>query len=173
MLNGVPKPIVAISTGTKFQPNDWGQDNWLNLISQLRPLLSKWTLIMIGSEDDALFASSCIKLWGGGLNLCGKTSPRLSAAILKHAEFFIGHDSGPIHLAACVGIPCVGIFSARNHPGQWYPRGSFNQIIYHSTECGGCGLENCIIQKKKCILSITVEEVKQAITKTIENISLK
>lgn len=169
ILKGVPKPIFAISTGTKFQTNDWGQDNWLSLISQLRPLLSKWTLIMIGSQEDAHFANSCVKLWGEGLNLCGKTSPRLSAAILKHTELFIGHDSGPMHLAACVGIQCVGIFSARNRPGQWYPRGNFNQIIYHQTECAGCGLENCINQKKKCILSITVEEVQQAITKIVGN----
>ena len=69
---------------------------------------------------------------------------------------------GPMHLSAAVGTPCVAIYSARNFLRQWTPRGDFNKILYHKTDCAGCGLELCIEQKKKCILSITVDEVQNS-----------
>jgi hypothetical protein len=32
-------------------------------------------------------------------------------------------------------------------------------VVYHQVNCWGCGLETCLIEKKKCITSITVAEV--------------
>jgi ADP-heptose:LPS heptosyltransferase len=75
-----------------------------------------------------------------------------------------------MHLAAAVGTPCVAIFSARNFPRQWFPRGNFNKIIYHGTDCAGCLLELCIEEKKKCILSITVDEVQSAVMDLVLNV---
>jgi len=157
--------ILAISLGTKNQSNDWGIHNWEHLLSKLSGLLSGWQLVVIGAADEVTTAEKCITAWGdNAINLCGKTTPRVSAALLKNAALFIGHDSGPIHLAAAVGTPCVGIYSARNMPGQWFPKGKNNQLLYNLPECAGCGLEVCIVQQKKCILSIKVDEVVQAVT---------
>jgi len=168
------KPIIAISTGTKRQSNDWEEHNWINLLKHLKLILINWQLIIVGAGEESDRANKCLDAWDGtGINLCGKTSPRVSGAILKSAKIFIGHDSGPMHLAACVGTPCVAIFSARNVPGQWYPRGNSNKIIYHHTDCAGCGLEVCIVQNKKCILSITVDEVKNAVLEILENIQIE
>jgi len=162
------KPIIAACAGTKMPSKDWEADNWLNLLKQLKVNFGDWNLVMVGAPEESERAERCIVAWGGaGVNLCGKTSPRVSGAILKQASVFIGHDSGPMHLAACVGTPVVAIYSARNIPRQWYPRGNFNKIIYHKTDCAGCVLEVCTVQKKKCILSITVEEVKAAVTQIL------
>lgn len=158
------KPILAISAGTKIEAKDWGETNWLNLITRLRTELPGWVLLMVGAGDEASLADRCLVAWQGeGINLCGKTTPRISAAVLQEAAFFIGHDSGPMHLAACVGTPCIAIFSARNLPRQWFPRGNNNQVLYHKTECAGCALDVCIEEKKKCILSITVDEVIESV----------
>lgn len=160
--------VLAISTGTKCQSNDWGLDNWTGMLAQLSARLPNWKLVIVGAADESVVADACLSAWAGnGINLCGKISPRVSAAVLQRASVFIGHDSGPMHLAACVGTPGVGIYSARNLPGQWFPRGKHNSIIYHRVECAGCGLEVCIEQKKKCILSISVAEVINAVEKTM------
>lgn len=161
-------PIIAVSIGTKNQSNDWEMPNWTHLFGQLRASLPGWRLVLIGAAEEAERSTTILEAWGGpGLNLCGKLTPRVSAAVLKRASVFVGHDSGPMHLAASVGTPCVGIFSARNLPGRWFPRGARNRIIYHRTECAGCGLEVCLEKQKKCILSITVDEVQEAILNTI------
>lgn len=163
-------PFLAIGIGTKVQSNDWEEQNWIGLVEKLKQKVPGWRLIIVGAEDEAERANRCIAAWGdNAVNLCGKTSPRVSAAILKQAEIFIGHDSGPTHLAACVGTPCVAIFGARNLPGRWYPRGNQNKIIYHETDCAGCGLEICNEQQKKCILSISIDEVQNAVIELLNN----
>lgn len=168
------QPVFAASVGTKRQSNDWEQDNWIGFFNKFKLLHPNWQLVMVGSAEEAERSQKCIEAWGGkGVNLCGKTSPRVSGAVLKNARLFVGHDSGPMHLAAAVGVPIVAIYSARNFPRQWYPRDNQNKIIYHKTDCAGCGLEICIAQNKKCILSITVDEVLHAVTQTLTNTAHK
>ena len=165
--------ILAVSVGTKVQSKDWGRDNWRDLLTRLARAFPNRTLLLAGSaeESDASnYASSNWQPSGGGpvVNLCGRLTPRESAAAFARARLFIGHDSGPMHLAAAVNTPCVAIFAARNLPRQWFPYGPAHRILYHRVECAGCGLETCIEQQKKCLLSITVDEVLAAIHSALD-----
>ena len=157
-------PFIACSVGTKVDVKNWGQKNWKNLIKQLFQKYNNCGLVLIGSKEEFKYSEKISSLWSGPkLNLCGMLTPRESAAVLKLAKIFIGHDSGPTHIASSVGTPCVAIFSARNKPGVWFPYGAGHKIIYHKTDCFGCGLEICNNEGKKCINSISVEEVLEAI----------
>jgi len=156
--------LIAFSIGTKVQSKDWGIANWRNLSHRLAADLMGWSAVFLGSAEEAEQSEACSSLWGPrGLNLSGKSSPRVSAAVLAKCKLFIGHDSGPMHLAGCVGTPCVAVFSARNLPRQWFPRGNKNVILYNRTECAGCGLETCTIEQKKCLTSISVKHVEDAV----------
>jgi ADP-heptose:LPS heptosyltransferase len=153
-------PFLAVSLGTKMQAKDWGASNWSELLKQLTQALPGWGLLLVGSSDEAERSASCAAFWRGRVvNLCGKASPRISAAAMDHATLFVGHDSGPMHLASAVGVPCVAIFSARNLPGHWYPYGARHKIIYHQTTCYGCNLSECVVERKRCILGIATGEV--------------
>jgi ADP-heptose:LPS heptosyltransferase len=167
--------IFAVSVGTKVQSKDWGRDNWRELLTRLARSFPGRALLLAGSaeESDASdFAAADWQRSGGGpvVNLCGRLTPRESAAAFARARLFIGHDSGPMHLAAAVGTPCVAIFAARNIPRQWFPYGPAHRILYHRVECAGCGLETCIEQQKKCILSITTDEVLAAIHSAMNDV---
>jgi len=157
-------PIIAVSVGTKVQSKDWGRENWRGLLARVAALYPGHALTLSGSppENEASeFAADGWREAGGGpvINLCGVLTPRESAAVFGRARLFIGHDSGPMHLAAAVQTPCVAIFAARNKPRVWFPYGEQHRVVYHRTDCWGCGLETCIVERKKCITSITVEEV--------------
>ncbi|MFD0750779.1 glycosyltransferase family 9 protein [Mucilaginibacter calamicampi] len=162
-------PFIAISTGTKHPTNNWEQHNWVELLNLLGRELKGWHLVVFGAADEAEEADICLAAWGQqGVNLCGKTAPRTSAVLMQRASVFLGHDSGPMHLAASVGTPCVCVFSARHFPRQWYPRGLNNKIIYHRTDCAGCQKEICITQQKRCILSISPYEVYSAVAEVLK-----
>lgn len=45
------------------------------------------------------------------LNLAGRTSVRTLAAVLAGAEGLLAPDTGPVHLAAAVGTPVVGLYA--------------------------------------------------------------
>jgi ADP-heptose:LPS heptosyltransferase len=49
---------------------------------------------------------------------------------MQGAAFYLGHDSGPMHLAALAGTSCIAIFSARAKPGVWFPHGDGHRIFY-------------------------------------------
>jgi heptosyltransferase-3 len=157
-------PIIAVSVGTKVQSKDWGRENWRALLARVAALYPGHALTLSGSPPESEASEFAADGWreaGGGpvINLCGVLTPRESAAAFGRARLFIGHDSGPMHLAAAVQTPCVAIFAARNKPRVWFPYGKQHRVVYHRTDCWGCGLETCIVERKKCITSITVEEV--------------
>jgi ADP-heptose:LPS heptosyltransferase len=162
------RPLIACGPGTKMQVKDWGQNNWRTLLGRLYSKYSSFGLLMIGVKEEIEMCEYAARDWKGAkVNLSGLLSPRESAAALSHASVFVGTDSGPMHLAASVGVPCVCVFSARRLPGIWFPPGARNSVIYHKTECHNCGLYTCIANAKKCILSITVDEMEQAVNRTI------
>ena len=154
------RPFVACSVGTKMEVKDWGEVRWGRLLEKLGEEFSRFGLVLAGSAEEAEVSERAGSRWCGPvINLCGKLTPRETAAVFEHALAFIGHDSGPMHLAAASGAPCTAIFSARNIPRVWFPYGKQHQVIYHRTACAGCRLERCIKFGKQCIESITVEEV--------------
>jgi ADP-heptose:LPS heptosyltransferase len=157
-------PIIAVSVGTKVQSKDWGRDNWRALLNRLAAHYPTHAVALCGARDETEASDFAAEGWRENsrtpvINLCGLLTPRESAAAISHARIFVGHDSGPMHLAAAVQTPCVAIFAARNKPRVWFPYGKQHRVLYHQTDCWGCGLETCIVEKKKCLTSITVDEV--------------
>lgn len=116
------KPFFAISIGTKLEINNWGKENWTALLEALAEPLGDLTLVGIGAPDDFSATERILRRWQGNmLNLCGPLSPRQSAAVLSRASLFLGHDSGPMHLAAAAGAPALGLFGNNNPPRKWHP----------------------------------------------------
>jgi lipopolysaccharide heptosyltransferase III len=158
------RPLVVCGPGTKMQAKDWGQENWRALLERISATHPGYGLALIGAREDAEVSEFAARGWAGpSVNLCGKLSPRETAAVFGHAAIFLGPDSGPMHLAACAGVPCVIAFSARGLPGVWYPAGKNHRIIYHQVNCFGCNLETCIAEGRKCLTSISVEEMAVAV----------
>lgn len=157
---GISSSFLAVCAGTKMTAKDWEESNWTDLMQRLSTEFPDLPLVLLGVTEEWERSEHLMGIWKGPkANLCGLTSPRVSAAVLQHAVVMVCHDSGPMHLAATMGVPCVAIFSARAKPGEWFPRGDNHVVIYHKTPCWDCGLEECIAKAKVCILSITVDEV--------------
>jgi heptosyltransferase-3 len=162
------KPLIACAPGCKMQANDWERENWRQLIGRLYHAYPDHGLVMAGGPDDLDLCEYAAQDWGGAkLVLSGTLNPRETAAMFSHAAMFLGPDSGPKHLAACMGIRCACVFGARDLPGVWFPPGEGHEVVYHQPECFGCRLETCIAMQKKCILSVSVNEMEQAVRRIL------
>ena len=176
-ISGLPtrslRPVIGGSVGTMVQSMDWGRENWRALLARVAALYPGHGLLLAGAPEEREASEFAAGGWravaGNGLdvNVCGALTPRQSAAAFARSAVFLGHDSGPMHLAACVDTPCVAIFAARNTPRVWFPFGSRHRVVYHHVDCEGCGLEICLEQRKKCLLSITVDEVLRALAEVL------
>jgi heptosyltransferase-3 len=166
---GDGRRLIAASVGAKVDVKDWGDANWAALLRALRAARPGWGLVMMGSVDEWERSGRLLEHWGGdAINLCGRLSVRESAAMLARCRLFIGHDSGPMHLAAAVKTTCVAIFSSRNLPGEWFPQGMGHRVLYRQMDCQGCRLVICEDRAKACIQSITVDEVLANVESAIE-----
>jgi len=159
------RPMIVCAPGTKCQSNDWGAERWSALLERIHEQLPDHMLLMIGSASERDEFARIAESWKGEkANLCGSFSPRQLIPLLAACRLFLGTDSGPKHLAACAGTPSVCVFSARNLPGVWFPPGGKrNRILYRRMECENCRLEACVEKAKECILSISINEVSDAV----------
>jgi len=155
--------FLALAIGTKFAVNDWGESNWFAALAELGRRHGSLGLLTVGSREEAARAQAIAAAWPGPrLDLSGRLAPRESAAVLSRARLFMGHDSGPMHLAAAVGTRVIAVFSGRNPPGVWFPQGQGHRVIYPAGTCADCDLTRCLRDGQVCILSITPPEVVRA-----------
>jgi len=68
-----------------------------------------YTPLLIGVESELEMAQSLCARVPSCQNLVGHTSIGEMAALISITNGFIGHDSGPFHIAVAVGTPCVAI----------------------------------------------------------------
>lgn len=156
--------ILAVSIGAKVDVKDWGERKWTELVRLLNQRLPNCALVTLGAEVERERSQRMLELWRGPkVNLCGRLSVCESAAVMKRARLFLGHDSGPMHVAAAVGTTCVAVFSSRQLPGIWYPWGKSHRVLFRRIPCEGCNLDVCVELNKTCIASIGVDEVADAV----------
>ncbi len=128
------RPFMVVSTGGKLAVQDWGVANWVALVERLSARLAV-PLVFIGAAADSERAALLGASWRQPvLDACGRLAPRETAALLRRAALFVGHDSGPLHLAAANGVPCIALFGSNNPPGKWYPQGAQHRIHSDATD---------------------------------------
>jgi heptosyltransferase-2 len=107
-----PKPStglrVALGIGASKGPKTWPLERYIEVGRRLKQRGAQ--LVLIGASDLAEPASEFMSQEGTGVrNLVGPLRLQATAAALAQCELFIGNDSGPMHLAAAVGLPVVEI----------------------------------------------------------------
>jgi len=118
--------------------------------------------IVFGGEEDAELGNRLIEHWGTGTNAAGGLDVRLTASALGFCSFYVGNDTGAMHLAAAVGTPCVAIMSAQDWPGRWDPYGRGHIVLRKTVACEGCLLSVCEREGLRCLNEIEVGEVIHA-----------
>lgn len=152
---------AAVCCSAKVSTKRWPFERYaaaLQALDRQMPL----EVLIFGGESDRVVGEEVARKLRSAHNLCGKLSPRGSAFGISTCDFYLGNDTGPMHLAAAAGLPCVALFSARDLPGKWWPVGDQHKIIWKAVSCGGCWLNNCIHEGLRCLRDISVEQVVDA-----------
>jgi heptosyltransferase-3 len=157
-------PFVAANTGGKAREKDWGETNWTTLLRTLGERAGRRALVFVGAGEDSERAARLGEDWSAGsvVDLCGQLTPRESAAVLGRADLFIGHDSGPLHLADAVGTPCIGLFGSYNRPKMWHPSGDTTNIIHHMAGLSTISHEEVAATALQMLDDVVCSPVEQA-----------
>ncbi|MBM2828949.1 MAG: ADP-heptose--LPS heptosyltransferase, partial [Actinobacteria bacterium] len=90
-------------------------------------------------------------------NLAGRTSVRELMALLSRCAFLVTNDSGPMHIAAALGVPLVAIFG----PTDWRTTAPWTEnakVMRVDVDCAPCRLRECD-RGHECMLGVTSEMV--------------
>jgi len=162
--------IIALIQGTGWENKTWKAERFAQL-GRLIDSKKSWKVMLIWGigEAEKEKAYKINKMAAGRLLVAPATTIAQLVSLLKRCSMAIGGDTGPLHLAAALGLPVVGLYGP-TPPSRNGPFTDKKEIIYHPpSTCSPCWKRTCNNKNNNCMDSIQVEEVMQK----IENLEAK
>lgn len=166
----VQRPYVVLNAnaGELSLERRWPSEHFARLA--LRFVLEDGLrVVWIGGKDERehveLSARAAQPLPSGtSLQLAGELSIGELCALLEGAAAVVSNDSGPMHIAAALDVPTVGLFGPET-PVMYAPLGRHTAVLYRPPQCSPCinvhdnKLSTCALGRPECLVSIEVDEV--------------
>ena len=135
---GIAGPFAMLhpTRGLSAQRDRWPAAGFVELARALTAAQGIPVLVS-GSADDAPVAELVAAGAGAGVvSIAGATSIGAFGALAARARFVVAMDSGPMHVAAAVGAPTIGIFALQSdEPARWAPRGPRTAVVRATYPC--------------------------------------
>ena len=164
-LAALPRPLVAVAVGAKWLTKRWPVPHFAELLNRAHAHTGG-TAVFVGASDDTVLSQAVIaNLRGPALDLTGRTSlPRLSA-VLSLADVTLGNDTGPLHLAAALGRPCVAPYTCTK-VALHGPYSQTANCVETSVACGGSYLKKC--GNMICMPELTPDRLWPQLSKALD-----
>ena len=157
--NGIEESdlVVGIHAGAGYPIKEWGEDRFRELADKI---VSELGAKVIWFSDPGKPSPSLVGDNAG--IVCASLPLRQFLAVLSCCHAFVGNDSGPMHMAAGLGVRVVAIFGPELP--EWFgPMGAGHEIVIRKGMwCRPCW-RKCRFAEHYCLRLISVEEVMQAV----------
>lgn len=128
--------------------------------------------VVVGADSDFDAAAPALRV-PGALNAVGRFSLLQTAALMSRCRVYVGNDSAPLHIAAAVGTPTVGIFGP-TRAERLAPRGPGCAWVGAGRRCSPCYFEIVGAEKAcgscDCMDGISVEAVVEAVKAVVRSL---
>lgn len=149
-------------------------------INQIKAICSKvkQKIVLIGGPGEKDIGKEVTNSISNVINSCGKLSLHQSADAVRQSILVLSHDTGMMHIAAALGKKIVSVWGNTIPEFGMYPYYSgdltFNTFTNKKSKiievkdlscrpCSKIGFSNCPKGHFKCMNSIDIEEVRQAV----------
>ncbi len=159
MANRIEGPFAIVHAGTSVPLKEWPLDR---LAEAARFLAAQHGLqiVLIGAPEEVDRSADLVSLIRdlAPIDISGKLSLRMTAALMERASLYLGSDGGAMHVASAVGVPTVGLFG----PGSYHifrPVGRHATAISMLFPCSPCTMITCVRPHDTCMQAISVDDV--------------
>jgi ADP-heptose:LPS heptosyltransferase len=87
------------------------------------------TPVIVGTKADAQWTEGVARACPEAIDLTGKTELFQLASLCRRAEIAVGNDTGPMHLAAVAGCPCLVLYSKASDPALCAQKGPSVRLL--------------------------------------------
>jgi ADP-heptose:LPS heptosyltransferase len=117
---GLEGGFAIINPGAGWPSKLWPTERYAVVARHLGEVRQVRSLVVWAGPAEQAMAEEVARLAGESARVAPATSLVELAALARRARLFIGADTGPMHLAAAVDTPCVGLYgpwpAARHGP---------------------------------------------------------
>jgi lipopolysaccharide heptosyltransferase II len=159
----VDQPWVAMNVSARWPTKRWPLSSFAAVLDLLHGE-GRGPVVVIGSAEDrcdveALRAVTTTPF----IDLAGAVPLGCLPALLSKAAAMITNDSGPMHIAAAVGVPVVALFGPTSEV-RTGPYGAGHRVLTSSVPCRPCFSRVCRhAPELECLRALTPEEVAGAV----------
>ena len=175
-LAGLSPRILAIHAGAQWETKRWPPGQFAYVAAKAARHFGI-SPVLVGSSSERRITDDIerqVKKFVPSsrvLNLAGETSLKKLAAVLEKAEVVLSNDSGPMHMAAGLGRPVVGVFTCTS-PERSGPPGEEHALISTRLSCAASYHKRCPHRGEyhlACLEELEAERVWIALAKLLDS----
>ncbi|MBR9800979.1 lipopolysaccharide heptosyltransferase II [bacterium] len=174
-LGNSAKPLLIVHPGAMWVTKRWPTASFAEVaLRAAEKYQMRVAIVGAGGERaDADLIANAIQRANSSLevmNLAGQTSLQELAALLSSASLVLTNDSGPMHLAAGVGTPVVGIFTCTSSVRSG-PAGDEHELVQAKVSCAASYRKQCPFSgagHMQCMTAVSIHQVWTAVQRAIE-----
>ncbi len=150
----------VVNPGAGWASRLWSVDRYRTLTQQIYDTYHLKCMVLWGNEEENKLANAIVSGNHEFTQIAPPTSLMLMSGLIRRARFFVGSDSGPMHMAASVGTPCVAMFGTTRAEYSG-PYGTIHQKIQKRFDEGSSTHRRQTTNS--AMMEIEVDDVMQAI----------
>ncbi|MHC5211660.1 MAG: glycosyltransferase family 9 protein [Planctomycetota bacterium] len=163
--------VVNVNASDLCDERRWPGERYARLVERFPgEIAAVDRFVFIGTASEAPVVRDVVeridpRLRGLCLDLAGRTSLVELIVLLRRAALMVTNDSGPLHLAAALGLPTVSLYGPET-PALYGPVGANHLVFYAGHWCSPClSVYNAKIAmchgENECMRRITLDDVVQ------------
>jgi ADP-heptose:LPS heptosyltransferase len=155
--------LVNINSGEMAPRRRWPAEYFRSVVEDLMVRPRVRCVLIGGPQDREIVARFQAGLSEPGrlVNLAGRISLAELVAVMQRADLYLGNDSGPLHIAACVGLPVLALFGPESPAVYGPPSGARNTVLYRAEPCGPC-LNVYTDKQSRCRDNVCLKRIRPA-----------
>ena len=155
------QPYAVLRPGAAYFTKRWAVGHFAEIARWLREEYGIAPVVNLGPGDEVI-SRMVQERFARVAVIIDQLQLRELIALLAGARLVVANDTGPTHIAAALGRPCVVIFGSSNSV-WWRPWATQHRVVQNDFPCNPCRGDRCYaFDEPKCILSVTPEQVHDA-----------
>ncbi len=151
--------VAGAFPGASYGPaKRWPAEGFAHVLDRLSAELGAVPLLFGGKGERERCEAVAKAMKRECINLAGRLGLRDFMAFAPRLGVFITNDSGPMHIAASLGVPTLAVFGSTD-PELTGPLGERVEVVYKGVDCSPCFKRQCPYGHYKCMTEITPDEV--------------
>ncbi len=170
-----PNAFVVVHAGASFEGRRWQPERFAAAIVEITGETGLDVVLVGGPDEHGIAERIVARTAPSVVNLVGQLSLERLLAVLEQARLFLGNESGPMHMAAAVGTPVVGLFGSTN-PSRWGAVGVSSIALRPPMPCHCVARDLCRWQdssKACCVWRLEFKPVVDAVLELLSRTEVK